>query len=350
MSDREKTTVKSELIMTINRPEEILDLETKIKSVRQTYHDFRRETAKLIYGNESAVTLIFYSLICNGHTLLLGLPGLGKTKLATTVAKVLALRSCRIQFTPDLMPSDITGADMIEEDAETGRRRRVFLPGPVFTNVLLADEINRTPPKTQAALLQAMQEHEVTVGRETYPIEDPFMVLATQNPLEMEGTYVLPEAQVDRFMFCTRMHYPSAAVEANIVKGTTVDCELVIEPVIKKVDDILEMRRLVRAVIVADSIVDLSIAIVRETRPDCSAIDEVKKYVSYGGSTRAGQSLILGAKANALCAGRIHVTKEDVLALVTSVLRHRLVLNFRAKADGINAEGILSKIVKKCLV
>ncbi len=320
-------------------------LEARIARLRQIHTNYHREVGKAIYGCAEAVELSLISLLCGGHALLLGLPGLGKTKLATTVSKVLALDFRRVQFTPDLMPSDITGTDMIEEDTETGRRSRVFLRGPIFTNILLADEINRTPPKTQAALLQAMQEHEVSVGRETYPISEPFMVLATQNPLEMEGTYALPEAQLDRFMFCVRLGYPDAKTETAILKGTTAKDGEVITPVIKDAEELLGMRRLVRAVPVTDEIVDLAVALVRQTRPDTTSLEEVKKYASYGGSTRAGQSLILGAKARALCAGRAHVAREDVLALALPVLRHRLVLNFRARADGVDADAIVRKIV-----
>jgi MoxR-like ATPase len=321
------------------------ELEQQISRVRQIHQDYHREIGKVIYGCEEAVHLSFISLLCGGHALLLGLPGLGKTRLATTVAKALSLGFCRVQFTPDLMPSDITGTDMIEEDLETGRRSRVFLRGPVFANILLADEINRTPPKTQAALLQAMQEHEVSVGRETYPIEEPFMVLATQNPLEMEGTYVLPEAQLDRFMFCVRLQYPDAATEAAIVKGTTAGDGAEIVPVVQSAAEIVELRRLVRAVPVADEVVDLAVHFVRQTRPDTSTLEEVRKYASYGGSTRAGQSLIIGAKARALCEGRVHVTRDDVKAMALPVLRHRLVLNYRAKADGIDSDGIIKKIL-----
>jgi MoxR-like ATPase len=321
-------------------------LDRQLARVQQVHADFQREVRKVIHGNDEALTLAFLSLLSGGHTLLLGLPGLGKTKLATTVARALALDFCRIQFTPDLMPADITGTDMIEEDVETGRRRRTFLRGPVFTNVLLADEINRTPPKTQAALLQAMQEHEVSVGRTTYPIGEPFLVLATQNPLELEGTYVLPEAQLDRFMFCARLHYPDARTEANIVKGTTAGEEPEVAPVVKSGQEVLALRRLVRAVPVADEVVDLAVALVRETRPETSTLEEVRKYASYGGSPRATQSLIVGAKARALCAGRAHVTRQDVYDLVLPVLRHRLVLNFRARANGVDSDLVIRKLIK----
>jgi MoxR-like ATPase len=322
------------------------DLERQVDHLQKVHRDFQREVRKLIYGNDEPLALAFLSLLCGGHTLLLGLPGLGKTKLALAVARALALDFCRIQFTPDLMPADITGTDMVEEDADTGRRRRAFLPGPVFTNVLLADEINRTPPKTQAALLQAMQEHEVSVGRTTYPIEEPFLVLATQNPLELEGTYVLPEAQLDRFMFCGRLAYPDARTEANIVKGTTAGSEPEIVPVIENGRAVLALRRLVRAVPVADEVVDMAVALVRQTRPESTTLDEVRRYAAYGGSPRAAQSLIIGAKARALCAGRAHVAREDVYALALPVLRHRLVLNFRARANAVDADALIEKLLK----
>jgi len=324
----------------------VSDVERQVARIQEVHRDFQREVRKVIYGNDEALNLAFLGLLCGGHTLLLGLPGLGKTKLATTVARALALDFCRIQFTPDLMPADITGTDMLEEDVASGRRRRAFLRGPVFTNVLLADEINRTPPKTQAALLQAMQEHEVSVGRVTYPIDEPFMVLATQNPLELEGTYVLPEAQLDRFMFCGRLHYPDARTESNILKGTTATGEPEITPVIQDGREVLALRRLVRALPVADEVVDLAVALVRQTRPETSTLDEVKRFASYGGSPRAGQSLILGAKARALCHGRAHVTREDVYALALPVLRHRLVLNFRARANDLDADGIIQKLLR----
>jgi MoxR-like ATPase len=308
-----------------------------------------QETSKVIYGQRETLSLMLISLLCRGHSLLLGLPGLGKTLMASTVSRALDLDFCRIQFTPDLMPSDITGTDVIEENPETGRRQHQFLPGPVFANLVLADEINRTPPKTQAALLQAMQEYQVSVGRKTYPLAPPFMVLATQNPIELEGTYVLPEAQLDRFMFCIRVSYPSAAEEASIVKGTTTNYV----PDVSKVmtaEDVLQLQEIVRGVPVADDVVDYAVRLVRATRPDgpqSGVLPEVQNYVNYGASPRASQYLVLGAKARALLSKRLHVNFADVRAMVKHVFRHRLVLNYRSRADRVDADQIIDLLVKK---
>ena len=311
-------------------------------------HDLlMQEVGKVVVGQREVLELMIISLLCRGHALLLGLPGLGKTLMASTIARVLELEFCRIQFTPDLMPADITGTDVIDEDPDTGRRFREFLPGPVFANLVLADEINRTPPKTQAALLQAMQEHEVSVGRTTYELKPPFMVLATQNPIELEGTYVLPEAQLDRFMFCIRVVYPSRSDEADIVKGTTTAYVPEVSTVMSAAE-VVQLQDIVRGVPIADDVVDYAVCLVRATRPgeDGSELAEVQEYVTYGASPRASQYLVLGAKARALLAGRYHVNFDDVRALARPVLRHRLVLNFRSRADRVEPDRIVEHILE----
>ncbi|MCX7044613.1 MAG: AAA family ATPase [Candidatus Sumerlaeota bacterium] len=328
------------------------DLEL-VKRLVAAHDHLIKEVGKVIYGQREALELMLISLLSGGHSLLLGLPGLGKTLMASTLARALDLEFCRIQFTPDLMPSDITGTDIIDEDATTGRRFREFLPGPVFANLVLADEINRTPPKTQAALLQAMQEHEVSVGRKTYPLDPPFMVLATQNPIEMEGTYVLPEAQLDRFMFCIRIFYPTPAEEVEIVKGTTANYVPQVDKIMAA-KEVINLRQIVRGVPVSDDVVDYAVRLVLATRPGGYAgdgapsgiLDEIKQYVTYGASPRASQYLTLGAKARALLSGRYHVNFADVRAMAKPVLRHRLVLNFRSRADNIDSDQIIERIIK----
>jgi MoxR-like ATPase len=281
-------------------------------------------------------------------------PGLGKTLMARTLARALNMEYRRIQFTPDLMPADITGTDIIMEDAETGRRRLEFHKGPLFANFVLADEINRAPPKTQAALLQAMQELEVTVGRQTYPLAPPFFVIATQNPVEQEGTYPLPEAQLDRFMFNIPVSYPSPAEEAEIVKGTTSNTAVTLEPILSA-EEVLHLQTLVRGVPVANDAVDFAVAISGYSRPPKTTpettvkkkADDVHRFIRYGASPRASQYLILGAKARALLAGRYHVDFDDIRAMAIPVLRHRLVLNFHARAEGIDADEIIRRILKQ---
>jgi MoxR-like ATPase len=319
-----------------------------VERLLQAHDVLMNEVGKVVYGQKEALELILVSLLCRGHVLLLGLPGLGKTLMASTISRALDLEFCRIQFTPDLMPADITGTDIIDEDPETGHRTREFLPGPVFANLILADEINRTPPKTQAALLQAMQEHEVTVGRKTYDLKPPFMVIATQNPIEMEGTYVLPEAQLDRFMFCVKIAYPSPEEEASIVKGTTTNAMPDISSVMGA-DELLQLQNIVRGVPVSDDVVDYAVRLVGATRPGFSEYtpDHVRDYATVGGSPRASQYLILGAKARALLAKRYHVNFDDVKAMAAPVLRHRIVLNFRSRADRIDADGLVAEILER---
>jgi MoxR-like ATPase len=317
-----------------------------VERLLQAHDVLMNEVGKVVYGQKEALELILIGLLCRGHILLLGLPGLGKTLMASTISRALDLEFCRIQFTPDLMPADITGTDIIDEDPDTGRRTREFLPGPVFANLILADEINRTPPKTQAALLQAMQEHEVSVGRATYKLKPPFMVIATENPIEMEGTYVLPEAQLDRFMFCVKIAYPSPAEEASIVKGTTTNAMPDITNVMGA-EELLQLQNIVRGVPVSDDVVDYAVRLVGATRPGFSEFtpENVKNYATVGGSPRASQYLILGAKARALLAKRYHVNFDDVKAMAAPVLRHRIVLNFRSRADRIDADGLVAEIL-----
>jgi MoxR-like ATPase len=306
----------------------------------------REEIAKVIVGQERILDHLLVGLLCRGHILLLGVPGLGKTLMARTLARTLELEFRRIQFTPDLMPSDITGMDIIEEDPATGRRKLEFLPGPIFTNFLLADEINRTPPKTQAALLQAMQEREVSIGRRTYSLNPPFFVVATQNPIEMEGTYPLPEAQLDRFMFNLKVKYPTPKEEVLIVKGTTGTHTAEARPVLKA-EELLRLQDLVRGVPIADSVMNYAVRLVGASRPgESKEIEGIHKYLLYGASPRASQYLVLGAKARAILAGKYHVDFDEVKNLAGPVLRHRLVLNFHARADGVDADAVIRRLVE----
>ena len=304
------------------------------------------EIGKAIIGQREIVRELLTALISNGHVLMIGLPGLAKTLMIRTVAEVLDLNFRRIQFTPDLMPSDITGTDVLESDETTGRKEYRFIKGPVFTNILLADEINRTPPKTQAALLEAMQEHRVTAAGETYPLDPPFFVLATQNPLEQEGTYPLPEAQLDRFMFSIYIDYPSEADEETIAKVTTRDRKLDLQKVLGAAQ-ILELQNAVRNLPVSDHVVKYATRLVRATRPgDERAPDFIKKWVHVGAGPRASQYLVLAAKARAVIEGRLLVSAEDVRAAARPVLRHRMFTNFTADSEGINTDKIVQKLLE----
>ena len=292
------------------------------------------ELHKRIIGQGDVIELVLLSLFVGGNSLIVGVPGLAKTLLIATLARVVDLKFNRIQFTPDLMPSDITGTDIIQEDPGTGRRSMVFAPGPVFANIVLADEINRTPPKTQAALLEAMQEHRVTIQGRTYDLDEPFFVFATQNPIELEGTYPLPEAQLDRFMFHIVIEHPPEDEEFDVVKATTA----IIDPHFNRTvtgPDLVAFQRLVRRVPVADPVMRYALSLVRTSRPKANnAPDSVKKWVSFGASVRAAQFLVLGAKARALTSGRYHVSFDDVRAMAHPVLRHRVLTNFRAESEG----------------
>jgi MoxR-like ATPase len=300
---------------------------------------------KVIVGQDAVRELVMVALLSRGHALLVGVPGLAKTLLVQTMARALDLDFGRIQFTPDLMPSDITGTEVIEEDPETGRRRLRFLRGPLFTHVLLADEINRTPPKTQAALLQAMQEREVTAGGATYSLEDPFFVLATQNPIEQEGTYPLPEAQLDRFMFELAIEYPERAEEIAIVRMTTGEAQPTVEPVVSRAE-LLAFQDLVRRAPVADEVVAYAVDLARRSRPDHpQAPDVVRRYVAWGAGPRAGQYLTLGAKTRALLQGRVAPDLGDVRTLAPSVLRHRMVANYEAEAARVTVDAIVTELI-----
>lgn len=324
------------------------DDEQAILRLREARARLKAEIAKSVVGQDEVIEGLLVALLCRGHALMVGVPGLGKTLMARTLARALNMEYRRIQFTPDLMPADITGTDIIMEDAETGRRRMEFLRGPLFANFVLADEINRAPPKTQAALLQAMQELEVTVGRHTYPLHPPFFVVATQNPVEQEGTYPLPEAQLDRFMFNIPVDYPTASEEAEIVKSTTSNAAVTLEPILAA-DEVLRLQTLVRGVPVANDAVDFAVAISGLSRPGGAGKkqEELHRFIRYGASPRASQYLILGAKARALLAGRFHVDFDDIRAMAIPVLRHRLVLNFHARAEGVDADEIIRRLLKQ---
>jgi MoxR-like ATPase len=304
------------------------------------------ELHKLIVGQEDVIEQVLLSLFVGGNSLVIGVPGLAKTLLIRAIADALELKFSRIQFTPDLMPSDITGTDLVQEDPATGRRQLVFVPGPIFANIVLADEINRTPPKTQAALLEAMQEHRVTVQGRTYTLEEPFFVFATQNPIELEGTYPLPEAQLDRFMFNIVIEYSSEADEMEIVRTTTREAPQPPRPVVTGAD-IVAFQQLVRRVPVPDPVMEYAVRMVRTTRPNGhGAPDFVKQWVAYGASVRAAQYLVLGAKARALLEGRYHVKFEDVRALAHPVLRHRILKNFHAESEQITSDHLIDRLLE----
>ncbi|MCO6459218.1 MAG: MoxR family ATPase [Pirellulaceae bacterium] len=317
-----------------------------IERLKEARRQLKAEIAKVVVGQDRVVDSLLVCLLCRGHALMIGVPGLGKTLMARTISKTLRMDYRRIQFTPDLMPSDITGTDIIEEDPDTGRRKLEFFPGPLFTHFLLADEINRAPPKTQAALLQAMQELEVSVGRKTYTLEPPFFVVATQNPVEQEGTYPLPEAQLDRFMFNIPVTYPTPQEESEIVKSTTTT--RVVEPeAILAAEEVVRLQSLVRGVPVANDVVDYAVALAGYSRPEMTAHHkDVHRFIRYGASPRASQYLVLGAKARALLSGRYHVNFEDVQAVAAPVLRHRLLLNFHARAEGIDTDEIIARMLR----
>jgi MoxR-like ATPase len=304
------------------------------------------ELKKLIIGQDATVDLILLSLFVGGNSLIVGVPGLAKTLLIRTLAQVLDLKFNRIQFTPDLMPSDITGTDIIQEDAATGRRQMAFAPGPIFANIVLADEINRTPPKTQAALLEAMQEHRVTIQGRTYDLQEPFFVFATQNPIELEGTYPLPEAQLDRFMFHIVIEHPPEDEEYDVVRTTTA----ILDPQFQRPvtgPDLIAFQRLVRRVPVSEAVMRYTLRLVRTSRPKAAdAPESVKKYAAFGASVRAAQYLILGAKARALTSGRYHVSFEDIKSLAHPVMRHRVLTNFRAESEGISSDVLIDDLLK----
>lgn len=304
----------------------------------------KAEIQKVIIGQSQALEYLIISFLAGGHSLLEGVPGLAKTLMIRTLAEAIDLQFKRIQFTPDLMPSDITGTEIIEEDPESGRRRFKFNPGPVFANIVLADEINRTPPKTQAALLEAMQEYEVSYGGTTYSLPAPFFILATQNPIEQSGTFPLPEAQLDRFLLYIQIHYPDAEEEYEILKATTGEKKSIIEPVLKN-EEIVELQKLVRQVFISDELIRYVSRLVRETRPSDSSVESVKTWAQWGAGPRAGQALILTAKARALFRGLLAVQPEDIQAMCLPVFRHRILLNFRAEAEAISVDQLSQDIL-----
>ena len=333
------------------RPDEPADLESpddialadRLKSGRE---QILAELHKLIVGQQEVIEQALLTLFVGGNSIIVGVPGLAKTLLIQTMARVLDLKFARIQFTPDLMPSDITGTDIIQEDAEGGGRKIVFAPGPVFTNILLADEINRTPPKTQSALLEAMQEHRVTVQGRTYDLEEPFFVFATQNPIELEGTYPLPEAQLDRFMFHIVIEHPPESEELDVVRTTTVVQRHDFRHAVTGAD-LTAFQELIRKVPVSEAVLRYALGLVRTSRTKAADAPEfVKKWVAYGASVRAAQYLILGGKARAVTQGRYHVSFDDVRALAHPVLRHRILLNFHAESEGITSDQVVDQLLE----
>ncbi|MFY8160592.1 MAG: AAA family ATPase [Candidatus Kapaibacteriota bacterium] len=317
-----------------------------LKELAETNKKLKNEISKVIIGQDDVVTQLLITLFARGHCLLVGVPGLAKTLLIKSLSDALNLKYSRIQFTPDLMPGDITGTEVIEDDISTGLKKFRFVKGPVFANIVLADEINRTPPKTQAALLEAMQEQEVTANGETFKLESPFFVLATQNPIEQEGTYPLPEAQLDRFMFNIWLDYPSLNEEIEIVKSTTVEIKPKISQILSA-DKIIAFQNLVRRVPVSDNVINYAVKLVRATRPKESEYKIIKDYISYGAGPRASQFLILGAKAKAALDGRFSPEIDDVKYAATLVLRHRVVTNFNAEADNVPVTKIISELIKE---
>ncbi len=317
------------------------------KQLQQSYEALRKEIAKVIIGQDKIVEQLLISLLARGHCLLVGVPGLAKTLLIRTLAQVLDLSFNRIQFTPDLMPSDITGTEIIEENTASGTKVFKFIQGPIFANIVLADEINRTPPKTQAALLEAMQEHRVTAAGKTYTLKEPFFVLATQNPIEQEGTYPLPEAQLDRFMFNLWLDYPSLDEEVQIVRSTTSQLTPTLSHVLSG-EEISLYQDLVRRVPVADNVIEFAVRLATRTRPKSDSSPKfIKDCLSWGAGPRASQYLILGAKTRAIITGRHTPDIEDVRSMTVPVLRHRIVANFNAEADGVSPLDIVERLVQE---
>ncbi len=327
-------------------PVDSAEVKNRVKRFQEAQAEIKREVRKVIVGQEEVIEHVLISLFVGGHCLLTGLPGTAKTLLVRTLAQTLGLRFNRIQFTPDLMPSDMTGTDIIEENPGTGHRTWTFVAGPIFSNILLADEINRTPPKTQSALLEAMQELSCTVRGHQYRIEPPFFVLATQNPIELEGTYPLPEAQLDRFLFNTVLDYLSSDDELKVVDLTTTT-QLPHAEVVTNNEEILQFQHLVRMTPVAESVARYAVELVRSSRPghNGDSPDFVKKYVNFGASVRAAQFLVLAGKARALMHGRFHVSYDDIRALVIPIMRHRVLLNFHAESDRLTSDDILRKLL-----
>ena len=329
-----------------NQPELRQDDIEAVRKLKEAYERIRSELSKVIVGQDKVLEELLISIFARGHCLLVGVPGLAKTLMISTLARCLKLSFNRIQFTPDLMPSDITGTEVIVEDKATGGRQFKFLHGPVFANVILADEINRTPPKTQSALLEAMQERQVTAGGKKHKLQEPFFVLATQNPIEQEGTYPLPEAQLDRFMFNIYVDYPEEHEEFEIMRLTTAGREVAVDEVLSG-EDILTLQDIVRRVPISDHVIRYAMAFGRLTRVHKGGVpDFIKEWVSWGAGPRSGQYLILGGKARAILQGRFYVSCEDIRAVAAPVLRHRIITNFNAEAEGVTSDSIVKKLVE----
>jgi MoxR-like ATPase len=321
-------------------------LQQRVERFHAVHQGILKQVREVIVGQDEVLEQVLIALFVGGHCLMTGLPGTAKTLMVRTIADTLGLEFRRIQFTPDLMPSDITGTDIIEEDLSTGHRRWTFVKGPIFGNILLADEINRTPPKTQSALLEAMQEHSCTVRGHLYPLPEPFFVLATQNPIELEGTYPLPEAQLDRFLFNAVLDYLSAEDELKVVDMTTTT-RIAKAEAVTSAEELLDFQQLVRMVPIAETLARYVVGLVRATRHNSgNAPDFVKKYVNYGGSIRAAQFIVLASKARALSRKRYHVTYDDITSLAVPVLRHRILLNFHAESERIDADEILNRLIE----
>src|SRR3954468_4124523 len=336
------TTTTTTKALDLDSPDDVA-LADRMKAGRER---ILTELRKAIVGQEDVVSEVLLTLFVGGNSLIVGVPGLAKTLLVHTLARVLELKCSRIQFTPDLMPSDITGTDLIQEDPATGRRQMVFAPGPIFANIVLADEINRTPPKTQSALLEAMQEHRVTIQGRTYQLEEPFYVFATQNPIELEGTYPLPEAQLDRFMFHIVIDHPPLEEEYEVVRSTTSLRDIAFERPVSGAD-LVSFQRLVRRGPPREPVTRYALDLVRASRPKSqTAPDSIKKWAAFGASVRAAQYLILGGKARALTSGRYHVSYEDIRALAHPVLRHRVLTNFHAQSEGVTSDALVDKLLE----
>lgn len=343
--EENKTVTKKPQVST-NGNSAMNDVEM-VKYLSSKFAELKKEVAKVIVGQDAVIDQIIIAILSRGHCLLVGVPGLAKTLLVKTLADVLELKFSRVQFTPDLMPSDIVGTEILEDDRSTGSKRFKFIHGPVFANMVLADEINRTPPKTQSALLEAMQEHKVTAAGTTYTLDEPFFVLATQNPIEHEGTYPLPEAQLDRFMFNIWLDYPTVSEEMDIIKYTTSMYAPKLNIVLKK-DEIIMLQDLVKRVPVADNVIDYTVNLVNRTRPAGANTQKyIKDWLEWGAGPRASQYLILGAKTNAILSGRFSPEIDDVKKVAKPVLRHRLITNFNAEADGIKTTDIIEKLINE---
>jgi MoxR-like ATPase len=327
----------------------IVDDVQGLKDLSESIKSIKREIGKVIIGQDEIIEQLLISIFARGHVLLIGVPGLAKTLLIRTLSQALDLKFSRIQFTPDLMPGDITGTEVIEENISTKEKHFKFIKGPIFANIILADEINRTPPKTQSSLLQAMEEKEVTAAGNTYKLEHPFFVLSTQNPIEQEGTYPLPEAQLDRFMFNIWLDYPSFKEEIEIVRNTTTEYI----PTVNKVLDaeqIIEFQNLVRRIPIADNVIKYAVGLVRESRPETTSLKFIKDYISYGAGPRASQYLVLGAKSRAALLGKYTPDIDDIKAVAVPVMRHRIVTNFNAEAENMNANKIIEQLVAEIKV